>query len=389
MAYFELRPTCASPDYPIYGAEWAGTSDPSWTRTDATSSFSDPNPYYAGMSTTPSSPFDNISPWKDLVVSEDSEAGTLVSIPKFYFKWTRTGDKMKLQISMHQYDGFFVSPAHADRGDGKGERDVVYVGRYHCASDYKSKTGVTPLNTTTDSIARAGIHALGNTIWDFDIAMYWTIAMLYLVEFAHWDISRKIGYGLPCNDSPYYTTGGTDNMPYHTGCMGNKTATADSARSAVQYRHIDNIYGVIRVYLDGFYINKNVEQGACYAIKNPADFGKDMTQYGTLILSSFPINSVSNLLVDMTIPNVSGYEYIAIPSSPASTTHLGGSFNEYICDIANIQKYQLGLTVGQVWSEAFYDAGGLFCFRGSGSNNSPSSVTIAEPETGFRLMKLP
>lgn len=83
MAYLEMKPYVVNADAPIYGAEWAGTSDPSWTRTDAASSFSDPNPYHAGMSTTPSSPFDNISPWKDLVVSEDSEAGTLVSIPKF------------------------------------------------------------------------------------------------------------------------------------------------------------------------------------------------------------------------------------------------------------------------------------------------------------------
>ena len=71
---------------------------------------------------------------------------------------------MKLQISDTAQEGFFVSPAHADRGDGKGERDKVYVGAYHCGTNYKSTTGVKPIASITRDTARTNIHNLGSTI---------------------------------------------------------------------------------------------------------------------------------------------------------------------------------------------------------------------------------
>lgn len=114
----------------------------------------------------------------------DSAAGTLVQIPKFWYKWTKSGNTLKLQIADGETNGFYVSPAHANRGDGSGERDIVYVGRYHCASGYKSTTGVAQQTNITRSAARSGIHNLGTTIWQFDYAMRVTIQMLYLVEFS-------------------------------------------------------------------------------------------------------------------------------------------------------------------------------------------------------------
>ena len=71
---------------------------------------------------------------------------------------------MKLQIADKATPGFHVSPAHADRGDGKGERDIVYIGRYHCGADWKSKTRVMPKASITSSAARTGIHSLGEAI---------------------------------------------------------------------------------------------------------------------------------------------------------------------------------------------------------------------------------
>ena len=145
----------------IYGVEWAGTSSPAFTRTDDAALFADPQPYYAGMSGTPSSPFDSCMPWSGMEVVDDADLGKLVKIPKFWFKWTRSGSSMKLQISDAEQTGFHVSPAHADRGDGAGERDYVYVGRYHCAaSTYKSTSGVTPAGNMTRAEFRTAIHNL-------------------------------------------------------------------------------------------------------------------------------------------------------------------------------------------------------------------------------------
>ena len=52
--------------YPIYGAEWDGTADPTWSRTDLARDFVDPVPECIKGSETlaaGSSPFDNIMPW--------------------------------------------------------------------------------------------------------------------------------------------------------------------------------------------------------------------------------------------------------------------------------------------------------------------------------------
>ena len=68
----------------IYGAEWSGNSETTWTRTDEAAGFSNPSP--AVNNGTGSSPFDNLMPWAGMEIVEDAEAGTLVSIPKYWYK---------------------------------------------------------------------------------------------------------------------------------------------------------------------------------------------------------------------------------------------------------------------------------------------------------------
>ena len=137
----------------IYGVVWDGTSTTVWSRTDEAASFVNPTPYRAGA-TSYGSPFDNLYPWSGMVRVTDAVAGELVAIPKFWYKWTKSGNSLKLQIADKETDGFHVSPAHADRGDGKGERDIVYVGRYHCnTNNYKSQSGVKPKANITRSAA--------------------------------------------------------------------------------------------------------------------------------------------------------------------------------------------------------------------------------------------
>ena len=76
------------------------------------------------------------------MVKETRSGGVEVKEPKYWFKWTKTGKKLKLQIADGYVEGFSVDPVNRDRGDGLGELDYSYIGRYHCASGYKSTTGV-------------------------------------------------------------------------------------------------------------------------------------------------------------------------------------------------------------------------------------------------------
>ena len=254
-------------DYPlklsyihIYGASWDGTSTTKWSRTDEAADFTDPVPYVAGASSY-GSPFDNLQPWAGMVKSERT-GGTMVAIPKFWYKLEQNGAGMTIQIAERAVEGYSVSPAHMDRGDGHGERDVVYIGRYHCNSSYRSGTG-SPRANMTRSSARANIHGLGSAIWQCDFAMRFTLWLLYIVEFADWNSQAKIGYG--CSPSSNaFTMGYTDSMPYHTGTDQSNRA----AYGGTQYRNIEGLWDNVFDWCDGCYNNGN----GLNIILNPANF---------------------------------------------------------------------------------------------------------------------
>lgn len=255
-------------DYPlelayvhIYGASWDGTSTTKWNRTDEAAEFTDPVPYVAGASSY-GSPFDNLQPWAGMVKSERT-GGTMVAIPKFWYLLEQSGSGMSIKIADRKVAGYSVSPAHMDRGDGHGERDVVYIGRYHCNSSYKSGTDSPRVNMTRSS-ARANIHSIGSAIWQCDFAMRFTLWLLYIVEFADWNSQAKIGYGCGNNSSPQ-SMGYTDSMPYHTG-------TTQSSRTTyglgTQYRNIEGLWDNVLDWCDGCYNNGD----GLNIILNPANF---------------------------------------------------------------------------------------------------------------------
>lgn len=347
---------------PIYGAEWDGSNTTRWTRTDDAALFADPSPQYSdgnGGWVGGSSPFDDLMPWSGMEIVEDADAGTLVSIPKFYYKWTRNDNAMKLQISPTAQEGFFTSPAHADRGDGVGERDVVYVGRYHCSiNTIKSISGASVDYRETRSSARTKIHNLGNDIWQSDYAMFWTIRMLYLVEYARW--GHPLGEGCsPSDVSNRSVAGNTDNMTYHSG-----TTASVGNWGFIQYRYIEGFYSNIYEWIDGIYINGS----DVYAINNPTDFSDDSNG---VFVGTKP-NS-TNVILSFTNPNASGYEYALYPDAVSAT-----GIQDYYWNTSNATVIYTG------GSYYYHNTGycGPFLY---GENSS----TASEHYIGYRLMKLP
>lgn len=354
----------------IYGAEWAGTSSPIWTRTDDAALFSDP--VAAVNNGNGSSPFDSIMPWAGMV-REERTGGTMVKIPKYYYKWTRDGAKMKLQIANYAAEGFLTSPAHADRGDGVGERDYVYVGAYHCASDYKSKTGVTPVGNMTRATFRSGIHALGSTIWQYDYAMYWTIMMLYLVEYANWDSQAVIGYGCSDSGSSVENSGLCDSMVYHTGT----NAVSRTIYGHVRYRYIEGLWDNVYDWCDGIYFKNNGSaDGWDYisvnCIKNPASFSD--SSGGTLVGTRA---KSSGFISGWTTPSASGYEYALYPNA------VSGRNSTYVCDYCNYGSSDSALFVGGYYNQS-QDRGAFYLHDSSSSGTYGSYAYV-----GSRIMELP
>lgn len=349
-------------DYPlelaythIYGASWDGTSTTRWSRTDEAAEFTDPVPYVAGASSY-GSPFDTLQPWAGMVKSERT-GGTMVSIPKFWYKLTQKGRGMTIQIADRAVEGYSVSPAHMDRGDGHGERDVVYVGRYHCNSSYRSGAD-NPQTNITRSAARSGIHDLGSTIWQSDFAMRFTIWLLYIVEFCNWNSQAAIGYGCG-NNSFAQSMGYTDSMPYHTG-------TTQSSRTAygcgTQYRNIEGLWDNVCDWCDGCYYNSN----GLNIILNPSKFsdGSGGTAVGT------PSRGYPSAF---TVKTTGGYP-LFIP------TAANGSDETYSCD-----KWEFGSPYLCLFVGGYYRCGadyGLF-------RVNCSSATSADTDVGCRLQELP
>ena len=346
----------------IYGVYWDGGSSPAMTRTDDAAEFSDPSP--AVNNGNGSSPFDDIMPWSGMEIVDDPTCGRLVSIPKYYYKWTKTGAAMTLQIAATEFDGSNVSPAHADRGDGKGERDVVYVGRYHCATNsYKSTTGVKPANNLTRAQFRTNIHSLGATYWQYDFAMYWTIMMLYLVEYANWNSQAVIGYGCG-NGTNTENAGLTDAMTYHTGT----NAANRTTYGHVQYRHIEDLWANVYDWCDGIYFS-----GAdVYCIKNPANFSDTTggTKVGERTMNSNDIKSFF-------VPSSIGFEYALYPDDVISDNN----YETYVCDYHECNNSGVVLCVGGNYYQ--YKYLGAFYLNSYGQASS-SGVGI-----GARLQKLP
>lgn len=343
----------------IYGVQWDGTASTTWSRTDAAETFMNPTP--AVNNGNGSSPFDTIMPWAGMVVEDDATAGKLVKIPKYWFKWTRSGNGMKLQISNGPEAGFHVSPAHADRGDGKGERDYVYVGRYHCNTSYKSQAGSQPAANMTRAAARSSIHNLGSTYWQYDYAMYWTIMMLYLVEYANWNSQATIGYGCSPSNAKF-NMGATDNMVYHTGT----SAASRTTYGSVQYRHIEGLWDNVYDWCDGIRFSGST----VYCIANPASFSDTSggTNVGTRATSSGYISGWTN-------PTADGFEYALYPNA------VSGSETTYVCDYCYYNASGVVLRVGGDYGQG--QGRGAFCLSGG------NAASYAVAGIGCRLQKLP
>lgn len=282
----------------IYGVEWDWTNGKfsKGVRTDAAAGFKDPSP--AVNNGSGSSPFDNLMPWSGMV-KETRAGGVEVKEPKYWFKWTKTGKKLKLQIAAKPVQGFYVDPVNMNRGDGLGELDFSYIGRYHCARDtYKSETNKPQKKSITLDDARFQIHKLGDNFWQIDFAQMWYVGMLYLVEFADWDGQATIGYGCTAIDASSENNGKTDAMKYHTGT----TAVNRTTYGYTQYRNIEGWWDNVYDWMDGCYYTDY----GLYIIKNPAKFVDDSDR----IFVGKPVNGCP---LDFAIPTKSGLEWALYP----------------------------------------------------------------------------
>lgn len=472
----------------IYGVMWGNEVEDDLdcieqmgTRTDEAASFSNPVPFVYGASEQAAivnaaactSPFDDLYPWNRMKIVK-MLAGDFVSIPKFWYKWTKasdddlasfmeavealdadelkswfaeaddegsavtetmeidgeeyeatveatsdtsgyitatisgmkykldvsvetdeeTGDDtimladkqcdfgMKLQIATYAAQGFSLAPAFRARTENDTDKDVVYIARYHCGgSTGQATTRLTPLTNITRANLRtafstqmSALNADGYTIQDY--AMFWTLRMLYLVEYANWNGQAAIGYG--CGDGEAAASNGTtDQMPYHTGTMA---ASLTTYGQGVQYRYVEDPWCGVAEWIDGWYttsIEEEDGEGSTTTrrhqniIMDPASFS-DTT--GGVDTGALPDSG--GCICGWTIPDTEGYDWALIPRLDGTADD--EDFAAGVADVCGF--YGPALLSGGAWDP--YPGYGPFCL---GSDDA----SVRDAVVGARLQKIP
>lgn len=299
-----------------------------------------------------SSPFDNYAPWNGmkecnlspngLVDAWKGDSGfsrnntqTMVFIPEFYVAQKRSGTKQYFYISDNPKTGFTKHP---------GSRK--YVGKYHAANDYcRSMTKSSPWVNCTRTDFRKGVKNIGSTKFHlYDFATYCALIWLYIVEFADWDTQSKIGRGYVDSNNSAINSGETDSMTYHTG-----RGAGNDGSTAVQYRWIENLWGNVYQWVDGF----NANGTTAYYCTDPSKYADDTTT-GYTQIGTLPNNG---WIKDLTVTD----NGLLIPKT------VGGSETTFIPDYAYSSSGWRVLRVGGNWD--YGSVAGLLYFGAS----SPSS----------------
>ena len=314
-----------------------------------------------------SSPFDAFAPWNGMeeyniingaVSHKKGQSGfsrtsydTMVYIPEFYYKIVADGTKIRYYVADKAKSGFAKHP-----GSGR------YVGRYNTISGNVSKSGAAPLVNITRATARSGARGKGNKWYQYDYATWCAIWLLYLVEFADWDSQKKVGRGYCDGNNSAISSGGTDSMAYHTG-----RAAGTDGKTAVQYRHIENLWGNVFDWVDGI----NFSAGTVYICTNPANYADDTatnyTNIGTKSQTDGYIKSIA------AAPSAAPWAFY-----PTAT---GGSETTYIPDYARYSSGWRVLKLGGGWSSGGH--AGLFYFYASNTSSHSNSYV------GARLLYVP
>lgn len=304
-----------------------------------------------------SSPFDAYAPWSGMKECNLNSAGavtawkgdsgfsrsnnfTMVFIPEFYVAAKRNGTKQYFYVSDKPKNGMTKHP-----GSGK------YIGKYHIGSQIVSKSGVSPLVDYSRSWFRTGAKNSDSKFHLYDFATYCAIIFLYIVEFADWNCQNKIAYGRAKDQSSAVTSGKTDTMVYHTGTAGSRIS--DGA-AAMQYRWIENLWGNVFQWVDGF----NANGTTAYYCTDPSKYADD-TATGYTNIGTLP---GSGWIKDLTVTD----NGLLIPKTN------GGSETTYVPDyVYSSSSGWRVLCVGGGWGSG--SIAGLLCF----SANDTSSYSYS------------
>ena len=346
----------------VYGVKrLISSSDPSWERINdsvgLTANATKDGSYVAND-------FDNLYPWCDIKTVNMADDGTIsAEIGDANFKFDGSNGEVMTYIPPFYYqriqeDGYEYIRISNNYFVGSEHSSGFYIGRYTTSSGAHSKSGVLSQVSTNITSFRTQARAKGDGWQQLDYH-YYLIELLYLVEYANYNIQATLGNG-NSGTSAQITLGGCDSLGMYSGCLA-----GDSAH-AVIYRGIENLYGNIWQFVDGI----NVKDNLAYINYNPSTYAVDTFtgDYKPLGYTNVTANGWQKEL---------GYDAnnqaIAFPIS------VGGSATTYMCDYYYQNTGNRIAVVGGAWGDGAVD--GFYWFLAYASDSTNSSF-------GSRLLKI-
>lgn len=316
--------------------------------------------------------FDSIYPWSDIITCNYNNStkkvtayygdanfsftgGTNIQvmtiIPEFYYRRYVSDGYEYVLISKDKLSGFIQSKE-------------FMIGRYTMsgsASGVYSRSGQAPFTNKTIAEFRQYAKNLGAG-WSQLDWHYFLIQLLYLVEYADYNIQFKIGPGhTNANNTAAKASGGCNSLGMKSG-----TPVKNDTNSVI-YRGVEDIFGNVWQFVDGI----NINNYQAYINYNHNTYASDVFT-GDYQKLGYVNNSTSGSYVTGL-----GYD----PKHPlvALATAVGGSSSTYTTDYYWCANEKRIARVGGKWNDAL--CCGLWC-RALSSTSDDCSGNI-----GARLLK--
>ena len=268
---------------------------------------------------------------------ESGDAGdVMIEIPKFYYKIGRNGNYVEVKIANALMAGF-TDYAFSYKGESK---DKFYIGAYLGYKDSNNKlrslTGKTVTGNITIGAARTAAQANGAGYEQLSFNKLTALQVLYVVMFKNLNSQAALGQGYT-SASNFRDTGATDEKGMTYG-----TNTAASADDTVKFLGIEDFYGNLYQWVDGYVSGNNIVLVADGNFNDTGDGYESHARHGSVSYSYIKDVEGDNILAFT--PKTGG---ASTTTYYADYGHIGNSayvpyFGGYFGDGAFAGAFRLG-----------------------------------------------
>jgi hypothetical protein len=311
---------------------------------------------------------------------EDGTNGqVMVEIPKFYYKVENDGNR-RFYICESELDGFKIHPAFvsnsveyekiyfsAFEGSVYDTSATAYLLNDQQIADFTATTGdklssiagAKPASGLTQALTIVNSRILAQnrgSRWHNQLFLpTCAVQLLYLVEYANFNTQSMIGSGVTAKASG---TGNESEITGYTSFLGNASGRANvlgsgaTGLNSVSYRGIENFWGNIYTWVDGYNVNDRIG----YVADHGFESGKVTSPYTQVDWTNSLVNGYVS---DIGYTTTHDYMFIATVASGGSTTYL--TDNYYQSTGARVALF------GGLWINSASAGGFLFALNDASS----------------------